>query len=411
MSEEDTRMSDEDVESSDGRKGQIMTRESTSSQSSIGPGTSAKRSRDGRTGRSIAVRSAPIWSLSALVIALAASAGVAYLYIEQQRISEQFIDLPRELARGQTAIDELLALQASADQSNDATSAEIRDLTAKMVQLEDDLRSGDGDSLLAEVDAALAAQLAEVRELVGPSREDWLLAEAEYLLRLASQRLLMDRDVPSAIALIQSVDGILADAHGLTVFELRASLAEDLAALGAVADLDTEGIFLRLNALIGRVDALRQQQLIYEKDIEAVPEVSDDTVTVSARLTSMLRAAGSRIAALVDYRVSDERVQPVLPAEEEYYLRQNLVMKYQSAQLALLSGKQEIFITSIGDARNWITRYFDEQDVETNSALDTLAELENIDITREIPDISVSLRLVRELQRRGASTRDLESDT
>ena len=119
----------------------------------------------------------------------------------------------------------------------------------------------------------------------------------------------------------------------------------------------------------------------------------------------MLGSAGSRIAALVDYRVSDERVQPVLPAEEEYYLRQNLVMKYQQAQLALLSGKQEIFVTSIGDARNWINRYFDGQDVETSSVLITLAELESIDTTREIPDISVSLRLVRELQRRGESTR------
>lgn len=392
-------MSDEDVESNDGRKSQSTTRQPTTRQPTTSQSGKDKRSRDARSGGR--VRGAPIWSLSALLIALAASAGVAYLYVEQQRISEQFIDL----ARGWTAVDETRAAQSSAHQLNDATRVEVRDLTSRMVQVEDYLRTGDRDTLLAEVDAVLSAQLSEVRELVGPSREDWLLAEAEYLLRLASQRLLMDRDVPSAIALIQTVDDILADAHGLTVFELRASLAEDLAALGAVADLDTEGIFLRLNALIGRVDVLRQQQLIYQMDVEAVPEVSDPGATVLENLTSMLGSAGSRIAALVDYRVSDERVQPVLPAEEEYYLRQNLVMKYQQAQLALLSGKQEIFVTSIGDARNWINRYFDGQDVETSSVLITLAELESIDTTREIPDISVSLRLVRELQRRGESTR------
>ena len=392
-------MSDEDVESNDGRKSQSTTRQPTTRQPTTSQSGKDKRSRDARSGGR--VRGAPIWSLSALLIALAASAGVAYLYVEQQRISEQFIDL----ARVWTAVDETRAAQSSAHQLNDATRVEVRDLTSRMVQVEDYLRTGDRDTLLAEVDAVLSAQLSEVRELVGPSREDWLLAEAEYLLRLASQRLLMDRDVPSAIALIQTVDDILADAHGLTVFELRASLAEDLAALGAVADLDTEGIFLRLNALIGRVDVLRQQQLIYQMDVEAVPEVSDPGATVLENLTSMLGSAGSRIAALVDYRVSDERVQPVLPAEEEYYLRQNLVMKYQQAQLALLSGKQEIFVTSIGDARNWINRYFDGQDVETSSVLITLAELESIDTTREIPDISVSLRLVRELQRRGESTR------
>ncbi|MEM7366344.1 MAG: uroporphyrinogen-III C-methyltransferase, partial [Pseudomonadota bacterium] len=124
------------------------------------------------------------------------------------------------------------------------------------------------------------------------------------------------------------------------------------------------------------------------------------------RMTAMLSAIGDRMAGLVDYRVSDERIRPVLPAKEEYYLRQNLVMKYQLAQLALLRGKQEIFVASLRDARVWASRYFDEQDVETSAVLTTLNDLENIDITREIPDVSVSLRLVRELQRRGEPTID-----
>ena len=128
------------------------------------------------------------------------------------------------------------------------------------------------------------------------------------------------------------------------------------------------------------------------------------------RLTGMLSAIGDQIAGLVDYRVSDERIRPVLPAKEEYYLRQNLVMKYQLAQLALLRGKQEIFVASVGDARVWVSRYFDDQDVETSAVLTTLNDLENIDITREIPDVSVSLRLVREVQRRGEPSIDGAGD-
>ena len=333
------------------------------------------------------------------------------VYVEQQRIDQQFVSIPAELARNQLAIAELRALQTSGNQAAKTISVELSSLAARMGDFEDQVNAVDPNVILSKVDDALVAQRAEVRELMGPAREDWLLAESEYLLRLASQRLLMDRDVPSAIALIKSADDTLADARGLKIFELRASLAEDLASLGAVAELDTEGIFLRLNALISRVDVLQQRQLTYRKDVQALPETQvDGSVTLMQRLTGMLSAIGDQIAGLVDYRVSDERIRPVLPAKEEYYLRQNLVMKYQLAQLALLRGKQEIFVASVGDTRVWVSRYFDDQDVETSAVLTTLNDLENIDITREIPDVSVSLRLVREVQRRGEPSIDGAGD-
>ncbi len=372
---------------------------------------SGRMPRSSGTGTPPETSTTSVWSLVALAIALVASAGLAYVYVEQQRIDQQFVSIPAELARNQLAIAELRALQTSGNQAAKTTSVELSSLAARMGDFEDQVNAVDPNVILSKVDDALVAQRAEVRELMGPAREDWLLAESEYLLRLASQRLLMDRDVPSAIALIQSADDTLADARGLKIFELRASLAEDLASLGAVAELDTEGIFLRLNALISRVDVLQQRQLTYRKDVQALPETQvDGSVTLIQRLTGMLSAIGDQIAGLVDYRVSDERIRPVLPAKEEYYLRQNLVMKYQLAQLALLRGKQEIFVASVGDARVWVSRYFDDQDVETSAVLTTLNDLENIDITREIPDVSVSLRLVREVQRRGEPSIDGAGD-
>ena len=242
---------------------------------------SGRRPRSSGTGTPPGTSTTSVWSLGALVIALVASAGLAYVYLEQQRIDQQFVSIPAELARNQLAMAELRELQTSGNQAAKTTSAELSSLAARMGDFEDQVNAVDPNVILAKVDDALAAQRAEVRELMGPARADWLLAESEYLLRLASQRLLMDRDVPSAIALIQSADDILADARGLKIFELRASLAEDLASLGAVAELDTEGIFLRLNALIGRVDVLPQRQLTYRKDVQVTPETqADGSVTL-----------------------------------------------------------------------------------------------------------------------------------
>ena len=67
----------------------------------------------------------------------------------------------------------------------------------------------------------LEQSLSEVREDIGTSSEDWLLAEAEYLIRLGSHRVLMEGDAQGAVALFEAADGIVRDAIGLSAFDLR----------------------------------------------------------------------------------------------------------------------------------------------------------------------------------------------
>ena len=67
------------------------------------------------------------------------------------------------------------------------------------------------------------------------NREDWLMAEAEYLLRLANQRVLIERSATSAVGLLESADAIMEQvAAGLgdpELFAIRRAIAQDLAAL------------------------------------------------------------------------------------------------------------------------------------------------------------------------------------
>ena len=101
---------------------------------------------------------------------------------------------------------------------------------------------------------------AELNEGLGTSGEDWLLAEVEYLIRLANQRVLMERDVSGALSLLSSADEIVEQTTGIAAYELRESLAYDIANLKAVSDLDTDGIFLSLSAMASQVTELRRKQ-------------------------------------------------------------------------------------------------------------------------------------------------------
>ena len=88
---------------------------------------------------------------------------------------------------------------------------------------------------------------------------------------------------------------------------------------------------------------------------------------------------------------------PILPPDEEYYLRQNLILKLQMAQLALLREKQQVFQSNVAEAVDWLDRYFKNSDELTIAMRQSLEELRSVDVLRKLPDVSRSLREVRQL--------------
>jgi uncharacterized protein HemX len=114
-------------------------------------------------------------------------------------------------------------------------------------------------------------------------------------------------------------------------------------------------------------------------------------------MMEFVRKVFSRITSLVDYRRDGIEVTPILPPAEEYYLRQNLILKLQMAQIALLDNNGEIFSTSLQECKAWIEKYFDAGDSTTSAMQTGLDELMTINVQQELPDVSDSLREVRAL--------------
>src|SRR5690554_7040023 len=68
-----------------------------------------------------------------------------------------------------------------------------------------------GRELLANVQAEQQLLAQRLETVLGASRQDWRLAEAEHLLRMASLRLSALHDTNSARFLLQAADQILID--------------------------------------------------------------------------------------------------------------------------------------------------------------------------------------------------------
>ena len=178
----------------------------------------------------------------ALLLALGLAGAAALSVLEMQR-------------REAVLVDRLVALEGAVGQEENALQAlDARwqsQLQSGLGKLQGDL--GGKSSRQAEALAVLTSQLAEQRtELARFSandRDSWLLAETEYLLRLANQRLIMAGDVAAAQSLLSSADNILREMDDVGLHPVRAAVAADVAAVRAVPTVDIEGIYLRLSAL------------------------------------------------------------------------------------------------------------------------------------------------------------------
>ncbi len=290
------------------------------------------------------------------------------------------------------SVQQLTRDQNDQRQQFEKLEQEMQSLTSIMQDLQSDA------AVVAENAIKVQGQLREeLLSMVGTTSQDWLIAEVEYLLRLANQRVLMERDPQGAIALLRAADDIVRDARGTTGFELREAIAFDLGQLDAVARLDVDGIYLQLSVLARRVAQLRQKKRHFEVSAPTPALPTLTTLTWTERFWLRVEGAGRRLATLVDYRRGATEVTPILPPKEEYYLRQNLVLKFQLAELALLRGDQAIYSNALAEAGQWITQYFDLNQPQTQAVQTGIEKLRHIDIAGQMPDISGSLQAAREL--------------
>ena len=247
---------------------------------------------------------------------------------------------------------------------------------------------------------ALGADTAALRERLAAitvaDRRDWALAEAEYLERLASQSLLMGREVRGALALLGAADGILRDLDDPALHASRAALATDIASLRAVAEFDVEGLYLRLAALVEQVPALalmeRSRAEAFGGDAAAEPAAAGSWWS---RITAVL-------GRYVVVRQRNESIKPLLPLAEEGYLHMNLRLGLEQAKLALLAAEPAIYRGALHQVQQFAGAYLSPTAVANRAFLDEVTALAAMDVAPALPDISGSLRALRE--RPGAST-------
>ena len=145
------------------------------------------------------------------------------------------------------------------------------------------------------LDSVGAALSADDRRHRSPDPGAWRIAEVEYLLRLANNRLLMERDARAAEQMLASADAILEELDDYALHDVRGILAQERMALANTRTANAQSIFLTLEAVKDALGGLPLKQPEYFKATEAtgVPGSASAGDGATDRPDRQLRQVGS----------------------------------------------------------------------------------------------------------------------
>jgi len=294
----------------------------------------------------------------AIAISIIFSGGIAFqMQQKNAEYSAQIAALQSQLENTQSAVNK--DLQAVKQETIQEASQAVQKTQVVQAQQEKSIQS---------------LQLA-VADVKGRRPNDWLLAEADYLVKLAGRKLFLEHDAVSATKLMESADQRIAALNDPSLVSLRQSMANDITKLRTIPLIDRDGLVLRLTSLQQQVDTLPLANAILPEAQEQKKEVVSGDINdwQTNLMTSLKDFSGN----FITFRSRDGDVVPLLSPEQHFYLRENIKGKLETAIRAVYKEQGDIYTAALETANEWSTAYLNQDNnsvIEFEKAIKQLSE-------------------------------------
>ncbi|MFZ2725918.1 MAG: uroporphyrinogen-III C-methyltransferase [Methylococcaceae bacterium] len=247
----------------------------------------------------------------------------------------------------------------------------------------------------------LTESLQQLQRQLGKTRGDWLLADAEYLLSVANERLHLVGDVNTTREALEAADQRLRESGDAGAFKIREEIAKEISALKNITAPDIVGLYSKIQSLEESVNNLELLLPYAGKPLTPASEVqsSDEDGVLSS------------LKGIVTVRHIDKTVKEILTPEEAQFIRQQLRVKLELIKVALVQHNDALFQSGIKDAQSWLEANF-AKTTSVSAMQSDLIQLGTIKIHSQFPDISLSLKMLKDISKlriesdKGAATNE-----
>lgn len=220
-------------------------------------------------------------------------------------------------------------------------------------------------------------------------KEAVIVAEAQYLVKMANDQLHIISNVPQAVSLLRTADQLLQGLSDPNVSSVRQALTADIAAFQNVAKIDINGIYARLISLDQQVE-----KLALPTDTKPLPQVTTEAGQANSWWQRGLQQSLAALKQIVVIRHWQDNKMPFILPEQKDFLYQNMHAMFARAIWALLHQDQEIYTSSLAALDTWSHKYFVD-DTDTQLFIKNLHQLGQEQISTVIPDLSQTINALQ----------------
>ena len=318
-----------------------------------------------------------LWFFTVInLLVLVAIMGTGYwAWLQWQAQTQQHADV---LAKRQTSMDQ--------QQRNIAQSIASSQLAKGELEQQNQALKINMQNLIEQLqftNAQVQTNQKNLADVSGRRPADWLLAEADYLVRMAGRKLWLEYDVKTAIMMLQSADSRIQDLDDPSLLPLRARLAEDLQVLQQVNQVSTSSIALALGAMLKQVDNL---PLAFFKKPET--EVVDKSVTGSIDdwRSNLARNWRQATQQFFSFKKVTTDIKPFMSEQQQWLSKEQLKFALLQAQVAVLQENSALYQQSLQTAFGLLIESFNTEKDLVIQFTDSLSNLQLTDFERTYPE-------------------------
>ncbi|TPH15677.1 uroporphyrinogen-III C-methyltransferase [Litorilituus lipolyticus] len=325
-------------------------------------------------------------SAIALVIACLSIAASAGHYFWQQQQSTQTLSDFKAQNDSVIATSEHKIKQAVTTQLKQALLQQQQAFSAELQQ-----KTAQADKASQQEIAKLTQEINQLEtRLANRQPSDWLIHEAEYLIRIAARTMWLEKDTKAAVGLLNDADKRLNELDNPAFLPVRELIHQDIKRLELMPTLQTQEAVLSLMALNKQSSDLPLagvdlgESLTQEQNFELSDDINDWQENLKKTYQKFL-------SDFITVRRRTGMVEPLMAPEQQQHLKQNLSLKVQLALWAASQKKTEIYQQTLSDIQLWLNEFFDMQAPINQKFSEALTQLKTHTIHYDYPNNLASL--------------------
>jgi uroporphyrin-III C-methyltransferase len=241
----------------------------------------------------------------------------------------------------------------------------------------------------------LSDKVIQVQRQLGKTRGDWLVADAEYLLSVANERLHLVGDIYTTRLALEAADQRLRESGDTGTIKIREQIAKEISQIQGINVPDVVGLYVSIQTLESEVNKLTLV-LPYSGKPLSPPEEGANSGAVSEDSNDLVNSAIHELEGIVTIKHSDKPVKEILTEEQANFIREQVKVKLEMLKIALVEQNDDLYQAALADIKTSVNQHF-TTDGQAKGFISELSRLQAIKLRNQLPDISLSLKMLRDV--------------